>query len=163
MKIPIQMILTNYTAGAAGEATLLARVGASTNGATIMTNSVYLLFGPTNNLSESFTYVVRDVRSTRPGDTVLLSTNWINISVSNAVGYATSVTSSGGAVVVRFAGVPGFKYVVERTGNLTNSWTTLDGSNGTPDSRTNAPSTGIWLFTETPPYSPAFYRVRQNN
>jgi hypothetical protein len=85
------------------------------------------------------------------------------VNVTNAISLVRQVSSSDSSVVITFAGVPGYKYVVERATNLAGPWTTLDGSNGTLDSQIIAPSTGVWVFTEIPPSSPAFYRSRQNN
>jgi len=165
LHISIPMLLSNYTASAAGDATLLSQVGASTNGSSVVLNTQRdtIDFAPTNNLPESFTYVITDTQVYRPGDTVLTATNWITVNVTNAISLVRQVTSSGSSVVITFAGVPGYKYVVERATNLAGPWTTMDGSNGTPDSQIIAPATGVWIFTEIPPGSPAFYRSRQNN
>jgi VCBS repeat-containing protein len=164
LRITTSQFLTAFTSDPNGYPRALYSVGPGTNGSYIGTNSTYILYAPTNNFPEQFPYVVCDVNSAyRPGDTVRKATNYLVISVTNAVGSAQSITSSGSAITVRFAGVPGYKYVVERASQAAGPWTTLDGSGGTTDSRTNAPSGGVWLFSETPPYSPAFYRVRQNN
>jgi hypothetical protein len=165
LHISIPMLLSNYTAAAAGDATLLSQVGASTNGSSVVINTQRdtIDFAPTNNFPESFTYVITDTQVYRPGDTVLTATNWITVNVTNAISLVRQVTSSGSSVVITFAGVPGYKYVVERAANLAGPWTTLDGANGTVDSQIIAPATGVWTFTEIPPSSPAFYRSRQNN
>jgi uncharacterized repeat protein (TIGR01451 family) len=163
MKIPISNFLSGYTSDPDGDATALYAIGSSTNGSFVGTNATYFLYAATNNLSESLRYVVRDLRAAyRPGDTILRATNLITITLSNAAGLARSITSSGNAITVSFAGVPNYKYVVERATSLIGPWTTLDGSNGNADTRTNAPASGIWVFSETPPFSPAFYRCRQN-
>jgi cytoskeletal protein RodZ len=165
LHISSPMLLSNYTAAAAGDATLLSQVGASTNGSYLAINTQRntIDFAPTNNLPESFVYVITDTQVYRPGDTILTATNWIAVNVTNAISLVRQVTSSGSSVVITFAGVPGYKYVVERATSLAGPWTTLDGSNGMVDSQVIAPATGVWTFTETPPSSPAFYRSRQNN
>jgi hypothetical protein len=120
-----------------------------------MTNASYILFTPTNNFPESFTYTVRDVRSYRPGDTVRTATGWITISVTNAIGSVVSVASSGGAITIKFAGVPGYAYDVERAVDLGGSWTVV--------LTTNAPPHGLWFYTDSnPPQPSAFYRLRQH-
>ena len=100
MRIPIATVLTNYTTDPDGDPTALLGLGASTNGTPITTNASYIFFTPTNNFSESFTFTVSDVRSYRPGDTVRTATNWITISVTNAIGSVVSVASSGGAITL---------------------------------------------------------------
>jgi hypothetical protein len=165
LHISIPMLLSNYTAAAAGDATLLSQVGPSTNGSYVVINTQRdtIDFAPTNNLPESFAYVITDTQVYRPGDTVLMATNWITVNVTNAISLVQQVTSAGSSVVITFAGVPGYKYVVERAQDLAGPWTTLDGSNGTVDSQIVAPATGVWTFTEIPPSSPVFYRSRQDN
>ena len=155
MRIPISTVLTNYTSDPDGDPTALLGLGASTNGTPITTNASYIFFTPTNNLSESFTFTVCDVRSYRPGDTVRTATNWITISVTNAIGSVVSVASSGGAIVLQFAGVPGYAYDVERTTNFDSSWTVV--------LTTNAPPHGLWIYTDSnPPQPAAFYRLQQH-
>ena len=155
MRIPIAFVLTNSTTDPDGDPTALLGLGASTNGTPITTNASYIFFTPTNNLSESFTYTVRDVRSYRPGDTVRTATSWITISVTNAIGPVVSVDSSGGTVTIKFAGVPGYAYDVERATDLGGSWTVV--------LTTNAPPHGLWIYTDSnPPQPSAFYRLRQH-
>jgi hypothetical protein len=155
MRIPISMLLTNFTTDPDNDPTALIGLGVSTNNSPITTNSAFIFFTPTNNVSESFTYQVSDVRNYRPGDTVRMATGWITITVTNAVSSAVSVTTSGGAVSIHFAGVPGYAYDVERTTNLGGSWTVV--------LTTNAPAHGLWFFTDSnPPQPSAFYRLRQH-
>ena len=154
MRIPISYVLTNFTTDPDGDLTALSGLGASTNGTPITTNASYIFFTPTNNLSESFTYTIHDVRSYRPGDTVRTATGWITITVTNAIGSVVSVVSSGGAITIQFAGVPGYAYDVECSTNLS-SWTIV--------LTTNAPPHGLWIYTDSnPPQPSAFYRLRQH-
>ena len=132
-------------------------VGASTNGAYLATNSLLILFAPTNNLTESFPYRVGDARPYRPGDTVYTAASWITVVVSNYVGYAQSILSATpGSVSVRFAGIPGYAYDIQRTTNLQSGvWTNI--------ALTNAPAGGVWIFTDTDPPQPAgYYRTAQH-
>jgi len=155
LKISIANILTNYTADLNGDARVLMRADAGTNGSTIYTNGGYIFYAPTNNLSESFIYVVTDARAYRPGDTVLMATNWITIAVTHAQGAPQSLsTSGGGPVAVKFAGVPGYGYDVLRSTDLS-AWSLVF--------TTNAPPNGIWIYTDgNPPQPSAFYRTRQH-
>jgi uncharacterized repeat protein (TIGR01451 family) len=156
LRIPITHLLTNHTSDADGDGRGLAVLGVSTNGAWISTNTAYIYFSPTNNLSESFQYVIRDLRSYRLGDTVQMATNLVTVSVTNAVGQARSISASGPNIRIQFAGVPGFAYDVERTTNIASGvWIVLQ--------TTNAPAHGVWEFLDAnPPMPAAFYRIKQH-
>ena len=155
LKISITNLLVNYTADPDGNPCLLVGVGAGTNGSSITTNARFILFAPTNNLAESFTYVVRAAQVYRPGDTVLTATNWIVVTVNHAIGYPQSIaTAGGGPVTVKFAGVPNYAYDVLRSTDLS-TWTVVF--------TTNAPPNGIWIYTDTdPPQPAAYYRTQQH-
>jgi hypothetical protein len=156
LRIPIAHLLANYTSDSDGDGRGLVVLGLSTNGAWISTNSSYILFAPTNSLPETFNYVICDLRSYRPGDTVLRATNSLMMSVTNAVGRVQTISVSGPSVKVRFAGVPGYPYEVERTTNVTNGpWVVV--------LTTNAPVNGVWEYLDTsPPFPWAFYRTKQH-
>ncbi|PYI80003.1 MAG: hypothetical protein DME26_22455, partial [Verrucomicrobia bacterium] len=155
LRILVENILTNSTSDPDGDARLLVRTGGSTNGSFIATNGGYVIYAPTNNLSESFIYVISDAHAYRPADTVRMATNWLTITVTNALGIAQSISTGGASVTVRFAGIPGYKYDVERTTDLASgAWTVL--------LTTNAPAAGVWIYVDTsPPPGGAFYRTRQ--
>ena len=154
MRISIPFVLTNFTSDLDGDVTLFSGAGGSTNGTPITTNAIFILFPPTNNLAETFPYRIRDNRVYRPGDTVRLATNWITVSLTNAVGLVVPVSSSGGSLTLSFAGIPGYAYDVERSTNLT-VWTAV--------LTTNAPTRGVWLYTDSnPPQPSAYYRMRQH-
>jgi len=57
-------------------------------------------------------------------------------------------------MTVGFHGIPGYDYVIQRSSNVTFSPFLEEVVTNT------APAGGLIQFTETPPYSPAFYRVR---
>jgi uncharacterized repeat protein (TIGR01451 family) len=155
MRIPLFNVLTSYTSDPDGDPTAFSGFGSSTNGSSISTNSIFLLFVPSNNLPESFAYAVHDVRAYRPGDTVRTATNWVTIAVTNAVSSVTSLVSSGGSATLQFAGVPGYAYDVQRASSLTGPWTVI--------LTTNAPPHGLWIYTDpSPPQPTAFYRLQQH-
>ena len=156
LKISIPLILTNYSSDPNGDARLFLGTGASTNGAYITTNSAYIWFAPVNNVSESFQYYVRDNRTYRPGDTMYVASNWITVVVTNAVGYAQSILgASGNGVTVRFAGVPGYAYDVQRATNVSGPWFAI--------ATTNAPPNGVWIYNDSnPPQPSAYYRTAQH-
>ncbi len=155
MRIPIAFVLTNATSDPDNDPTAIDSLGSSTNGTFISTNAALIFFAPTNNFTESFNCVIRDVRNYRPGDTVRTATNWITVTVTNAIGSAVSVVPNGGALNIQFAGIPNFAYDVERATDINGPWQVLQ--------TTNAPSIGIWIFTDnSPPQPAAFYRLRQH-
>ncbi len=125
----------------------------STN-AIVTTNATDIIIESTNGVAESIQYIVRDVRASyRPGDTVRTATNYINIARTNATGAVTITATGGGGANLSFSGIPGYDYVIQRSPDLS-TWT---------DVITNtAPGNGQILFSETLPYSPAYYRVRSN-
>jgi len=134
---------------------VLVAVGISTNGSFISTNSLYILFAPSNNVTESFSFVVRDARTYRPGDTVFLATNQITIQAIKVAGYAQSIASTGSGIIVHFAGIPGYAYDVERADNVGGPWSVIF--------TTNAPANGLWIYTDNSPPTPsAFYRTKQH-
>ena len=154
-KIRISDLLTNVASvPIAGDTFALAAVGASTNGATLTTNSTYLFFTPgtgaSSNSNESFTYSVSDARGGS-------ATGLINVNVISAVGGPQTITVSGSTATVNFAGIPGYTYAVQRSTNLL-AWVTL--------LTTNAPAAGLFDFTDDfgdlggPPAS-AYYRTAQ--
>jgi hypothetical protein len=158
LRIAIAPLIATNTSDPDGDARVLFGIGTSTNNSYLATNSSSILFAPTNNLPESFTYVVRDLRASyRPGDTIQTATNWITVVITNAISSVQSITPTGsGGIVVRFAGVPGYAYDVESSTNLAaGSWTVVQ--------TTNAPVNGVWeYFDSNPPIPTAFYRTQQH-
>gem|GEM_PF-4599926 len=130
-------------------------IATTTNGSILFyanpyAGSTYLVLSATNNLTESFAYVVND--TTYPA---LLATNLITISVTNAVGQVTgNISAGGGSVTTTWAGIPGASYDVQLSTNLS-TWTDIW--------TTNAPTAGVFIFIDPSPPSPAaYYRLRQN-
>ena len=156
IRIPIANLLTNYTTDPDGDARILVSAGGSTNGSIITTNSLFINFGPTNNFTESFPYVIRDNRAYRSGDTVLYATNWITILAIPTVGYANTITPHGdGSLSIKFAGIPRYAYDIQRATNPSGPWNTIF--------TTNAPPNGIWIYVDSSPPQPvAFYRTQQH-
>jgi hypothetical protein len=142
----------DVTAKIAGGTTpyTLQSVTSRDSGDYVQISGSYILFAPAGNATRILDYTVADSTSPTP----LTASSTITVSVTNAVSSARTITSSGGGVTITFAGVPGYNYVVERSGDLSN-WTTVQTQ--------TAPTAGLWTFSEIPPYSPAYYRTRQNN
>jgi len=161
LKIAITNLLTNATISG-GHTLVLASVSSSTNGATVTTNSTYVLY--TNsvalNVDDSFTYTVMDANTgcSTPG-TVLVQVVGGQTGQTNA----TVVTTSTNATVTYF-GVYGTEYVAQRSTNLNPGvglgWVSI--------STNTAPTNGMFqviddfhdLNITVPPIpSPAFYRL----
>jgi hypothetical protein len=75
---------------------------------------------------------------------------------SGTNGNAVTISFTNGVVGMRFAGIPGYTYNVQRTEDLTPpaTWTTLH--------TTNCPPLGLFDFIDTaPPMGAAYYRTAQ--
>jgi len=159
LKIKLTNLLALATSDVDGDARALIALGASTNGATITTNATYLFFTSTNNLAEAISYTVRDVRSYRAGDTIRTGTGalWFTASAPQGTnGNAVNISFTNSVVGMRFAGIPGYTYDVQRTEDLTPpvTWTTLH--------TTNCPPLGLFDFIDvSPPIGSAYYRTAQ--
>jgi hypothetical protein len=140
----------------AGKTIRLVGVGASTTGATITTNSTYILYSPAsgNNNEEYFSYTASDGRGGSP------SAN-IHVSVAQWAGSTQGIAMTNNTVTLNFAGIPGYTYLVQRSINLAD-WATLV--------TTNAPSAGLFQWVDNfsdlgvppaPPPTSAYYRLRQ--
>jgi hypothetical protein len=137
-------------------------IATTTNGSSVYIasncdNSACIILTPTNNLDESFQYVIND--ASYPS---LMATNLITVNVTNAVGPTiTNLTFNGATAIMNLAGIPGSTVVLERSTNLTAgaSWVPI---------LTNTIG-GAFTFTDmfpdivSPPPSQAFYRMKQNN
>ena len=152
IKIPIANLLSSFTSDSDADARQLLSLGASTNGATILNNGTFIMFSSTNDLPESISYTVRDLRAAyRAGDTVRTATALLEVGVSNSIGVVNITNNGGGSMTVSFHGIPGYEYTIQRSSNLVD-WV---------DVVTNtAPINGQVDLTETPPHNPAFYRTR---
>ena len=159
LKIRISDLKAAHWSDADGDDTGMTVIdAASTNGATVFTNSTYIFYSnPNNPAVDRFSYTIRDLRNYRAGDTVRTATAHVFINVTNAVGIVSNITVTGSTATVRCAGIPGVGYEIQRSTNLVD-WATLE--------TTNAPSAGLFEFTDDfsdlggPPMS-AYYRLRQ--
>ena len=133
-KIPITSLLTNAT-DVDGDTLGLQSVGASTNGATILTNGTYVYYVPVSgtNTNDSFTYTVNDGF----GGSTLAN---IAVVVYSAAGPAQLSAPSNGVVNITFFGIPNYTYVVQTTTNLSTPWWNL--------STNTAGTNGSWFFTD---------------
>jgi autotransporter-associated beta strand protein len=139
-----------------GDPVALLAVGASTNGVTVATNATDFLYYNPNNVPDSFTYTVRDLRASyRPGDTVRTATGTIYLQPAGAAvpNAALSVSGAGaGTNRLVFSGWPGYSYVVQFTTKLpADSWFNL--------STNTADANGLWTVLDSTATNAArFYR-----
>jgi hypothetical protein len=167
--ISVSDLLTNAT-DLSGYTITLVGVGTdganllTTNGATLVNNGAYIFYtnSVTPNVNDSFQYKVSDGQ----GDTALgtvvitMNNNLTGQASPNLVFGPTSVTGS-------FFGVPGYRYAVDRSTNLSPGvglgWVSI--------STNTAPAGGLFQVTDTfhdlnipiPPLpSSVFYRLRYN-
>jgi hypothetical protein len=159
-KIKIADVLAALTSDVDGDARGLVSVGTSTNGVTVTTNATHILYTNPNNVEDEFTYTVRDFGPAyRAGDTVRTGTGTLRLTVNAPAGTnqnAVAISFTNGVVGMRFAGIPGYSYDVQRTTNLTPPvvWTTLH--------NTNCPPLGLFDYIDaTPPVGQAYYRTAQ--
>ena len=159
-KIKIADVLATLTSDVDGDARGLTVVGTSTNGVTVTTNATHILYSNPNNVDDEFTYTVRDLRAAyRAGDTVRTGTGTLRLTVSAPAGTnhnAVAISFTNGVVGMRFAGIPGYNYDVQRTTNLSPPvvWSTLW--------NTNCPPLGLFDYIDlTPPVGQAYYRTAQ--
>ena len=165
--IKISNLLTNVT-DADEDAITLVGVGKdglnllSTNGATLFNNGTYLLYtnSVTPNVNDGFNYTVSDGQG---GTNVAALAILLN---NNIIGQSNvRLTISSTNVAANFFGVPGFKYTVQRSTNLT------QGLGWVPISTNTAPIGGLIqvldgfqdLGIPVPPVpANVFYRLEYN-
>jgi hypothetical protein len=129
-------------------------IATTTNGSIVYianpyAGSEYIVLAPTNNLNETFPFVVNDISFPE-----LTASNMIIIIVTNAVSQLSgSISISSNTVTTTWAGIPGSSNVVQRSTDLS-TWIDLW--------TTNAPAAGVFSFTDpSPPQPTAYYRLRQ--
>jgi len=123
----------------------------STNGGTVTLTETNIIYTPVSNFAgaDAFTYTISDGHSgTASGSVLILVLSESDASL-NQVGQPTATN---GTVVVRFAGIPGLTYSVQRSSDQS-TWS----SAGTYV----VPETGIAEFTDSTPAAqpPYYYRT----
>ena len=152
LRIPVADVLAK-TSGGTAPITLQSVTSRDADFVQISGDGSEILFAPAGNATRVLDYTVKDSATPTPST----ASSTITVTVTNAVSSVNSISSTGGTVTIRFAGIPGYGYAVERSGNLAN-WNTVW--------TTNAPAGGVWMFTDGPdpaPPNPSSYRLRQNN
>jgi hypothetical protein len=172
IQISVTNLLAQFTSDAYGDAVGLVSVAGglltnnleiavTTNGSVVYyatstyNGSPYIVLGPTNLSShytngETFPYVVED--TSYPTET---ATNYITITVTNAVGQATGgISITNGVISTTWAGIPGTTNLVQRSSAITGPWTNI--------ATVAVPTAGLFTNIDTsPPAGGAFYRLQQ--
>ena len=153
VRISKSAFLASSTSGGTGNRTLLS-VTSPVAGDFVDYSGSDILYAPVGNTNTVLGYTVSD--SSTP--TAFTATNTLTVLVTNAVSVRNDIQYTNGTVTIRFAGIPTYSYVVERASDVNGTWTVVTGS------ATNAPSGGVWVFTDSSPLTPhCYYRTKQNN
>jgi hypothetical protein len=149
LKIALTDLATNWSDSNGGTVSFVS-VNNSTNGATVVTNGGYVLYSNANNVNDQFTYVIQDSFG-------FTATGVVNVAVSGSGVFgqsSPSISTTGGAPTLGFAGIPGYSYSVQVSTDMVN-WSTIW--------TTNAPGSGAFQFTDnSAPQPTAFYRLQWN-
>jgi hypothetical protein len=144
LKIPIALIAWDTN----GQPVTVQSAGPSVQGASLDWNATYLFYRLGTNLSDSFPCRVSNGTQT--------ATTTITVSVLPTSGsLAKDISVTNGTVTVKFFGIPGLSYDVQRTANLAtpDSWATLTSTPLAPG------ADGSFIYTDTnAPLGTAFYR-----
>ena len=150
-KVPIASILGLATGDGAGSASLVSVDYTTAGFKSLLTNGTYVFVG-TNTLVDSFSYMIANDNGCLSSGTVTLAL------ATDVVGQVSaSIDTSSSNPTISYAGIPGYSYSVQRTPSMANPivWTTIW--------TTNAPSGGLFAFTDPNPTHPtAFYRLAYN-
>jgi hypothetical protein len=94
-------------------------LGPSAQGATLSFSTDYIFYVAANNNNDTFTYTVSNGGGTATGT--------ISVNVAATRSMAKSITVSGSTATLKFLGIPGSKYDVQRTTSLNEpvTWATV--------------------------------------
>ena len=148
LKIDIASLLASSTTDPDGDPRTLQSIGVSAQGATVSLAGPWMLYSPANNNNDTFSYTVNDGQGHA-------ATGNLSVNIVPLAGRTGALTLNGlGQPVVGFAGIPGYRYAIERAANTGGPWTTVH--------TLNAPVTGVFSFTDTSPLAggSGFYRMR---
>ena len=130
-------------------------LGPSVNNGTLSTDHTYIYYAPAtgNNDNDSFPYTVDNGHGSTDSGT-------ITVTVAATGGVAKTIVVSGNTATIKFFGIPGIQYDVQRTTSLTEqvNWVTL-----TTDSPLSPGTDGSFTFTDdAAPNGTAYYRSVQH-
>jgi hypothetical protein len=126
-------------------------LGASPLRATLFFDSTYIYYLPASDNNDSFTYTVTNTVNNT-------ATHFITVNVATAPGgTAKTLSVSGGTATIKFFGIPGIQYDVQRATSVNVPWTTLTTTPLEPG------TDGSFTFTDTSaPEGSAYYRSVQH-
>jgi len=131
----------------------------SATGGRVTTNGTFIFYEPASDAPDTIAYTIRDLRTYRAGDTVRTANGIIHLAAAtDAPEQSLNIVWAGlleGNPVIKFAGIPGYTYEVQRSTNLSvSSWTTI--------STNTIPPGGLFEFIDSnaPPAEMRFYRTR---
>ena len=146
LKIPIAELL-GQCSDADGDSLALVGVGLSAQGATLEVTGSHILYLPGNDLDDTFSYTIEDPHGA-------MATGEITVNLAAPGGRAQAITSSGGTVTVHFAGIPGYRYDIERAEDA------AFGVNLQVVQTVIAPRGPFSYVDASPPQPTAFYRLK---
>jgi hypothetical protein len=149
MKVKILPLLAVWTSPGGSPLSVASAGPSSGQGGTVSKDSNYIFYIPPGGTpaTDTIPYTVSDTNGCTTSGTID-----VNFVVSG--GIAQSISYSGGAVTINFAGIPGYQYQVERSS---------DSSFTSPEVvlTTNAPSAGLFIYIDnSPPQPTAYYRMK---
>jgi hypothetical protein len=142
--------LLTYASDQDGDSLSITAVIGSTNGAAVTLTTTNVTYTPVTNFmgTDAFNYTVSDSRGATATGLVIVQVTSESDPSLNRIG---SLTVSLNGVKMRFVGIPGSTYAVQRCADLTN-WSSI----GT----LTVPENGIAEYTDTnPPPGRSFYRT----
>jgi adhesin/invasin len=150
----LKILQTDLLAGAADanhDNISLSSVQSPSGDATVTAPAgLYVFYSPgTNGDGATFTYTVSDGHSGT-------DTKTVTINVVKPGGIAQAISYNAGGVTIRFAGIPGISYDVQRSA-------TSDFASFSTQLTTNAPPAGVFSYTDSSPLNlTGFYRLMQH-
>jgi hypothetical protein len=148
--VTVEKLLANDAAAPGATLSIISVSGSSSNGGSAVLNGSSITFTPATGFNgvDSFTYTLSDGCNITNA-VVLVSVLDAASPSANQIGDLLLATDG---AHVRFAIIPGFAYIVERSGT---------NANWTPVGNVVAPADGITEFLDpNPPSGPLYYRTR---
>lgn len=148
LKIPLADLLSQCS-DADADSLRVEGVGISAQGVRPDLTASHILYLPANDADDSFLYTINDGHGGTDSGT-------ITVSVVVPGGLVEEIAATGGAVTVRFAGIPGYRYDIERAedAGFTVNLQVLE---------TRVAPRGPFTYTDpSPPQPMAFYRLKYN-
>ena len=157
LKIPISQIAADLNGNPVTVTSLgTGNSGLSGSGATLSANSTTIFYTPVaSNEPDSFPYTVYNTLESLTGT--------IYVVTAASRGAVSTITVSGGSVTVKFFGIPGLEYDIQRTTDLTQpvTWTRLENPANEGTGSFSPGADGSFTFTDTLGDGTAYYRIVQ--